>query len=111
MNVRQKELLENYKELLLKAIREALAENKENPYDVTWNTESFLTDYGLFRGVGEYARKRYFKDFTKQLIFIELGERFRLGHPEYVCEAFKKFQFGCSIPEEFRPKPETETKE
>ena len=59
----------------------------------------------MFRGVGEYARKRYFKDFTKKFIFVETSEtEFKLGLPEIVCNALERF--GLYVHETLKPEPE-----
>ena len=91
-NVRQQELGEMLRQMLLDARDSAIKnsiDNGLNPYDFEIDTEDFLARFRIFRDAGYYASIRYFRDFlevgifqsasTKNLKDSELPEAFKLG--------------------------------
>ena len=82
LNVRQQELRDQMKAMLNLAVTRS--EDEELGYYMKEiDREEFLVFFGVVHCAGEYARKRYFKDFVQFGVFLDLGNgKFKVDYEQ-----------------------------
>lgn len=99
-NVRQQELRERLREMLLQAKNWV----EKFGYNADFEVEQFLAEYRVFYAVGIYASQRYFNDFATNNVFSKhvSGKTFKVDYEEAL-------RFGTLYKVEF-PEPKAKTK-